>query len=139
MVGVSIVPSSIVEKFRITHIALDASLEKKWKEECAQYSTKSQPTCRKLIDGSEYCGSSYSYVPPYCYAGSTVETYFASQMWNYQSDFIQRVLYTGDVFYSVADGSVKSWSFSDTRNPKASLDFPESSSKKSFPVPMMAK
>ncbi len=93
IVGVSIMPSSITEKFRISHISLDPTLEKKWKDECAQYTSTGKPACQKLLDGSDYCPASSSYVPPYCYAGSTIETYFASQMWNYSRDFITRALY----------------------------------------------
>lgn len=68
IVGVSIMPNLINEKFRVSHIALDSTLEKKWREDCAQYTNTKKPTCQKLLDGSDYCPSSNSYVPPYCYA-----------------------------------------------------------------------
>jgi Beta propeller domain len=140
IVGVSILPKSISEKFRVTHIALDSSLEKKWKDECARYTSTTKPTCQKLLDGSEYCGGGDSYVPPYCYAGSTVETYFASNMWNYQRDFITRALYVGETFYSLSESGIKSWNFSNTTTPKASLSFPASTkSRVIYPVPMMAR
>lgn len=99
----NILPSNISEKFRVSHITLTKDLEDAWKKECAQY-TGGKPTCQKLLDGSEYCGGGSSYVPPYCYAGSTVETYFASQMWNYSRDFVTRALYVGETFYSIAEG-----------------------------------
>lgn len=140
IVGVSLLPASISEKFRVTHITLDATLEKKWKDDCAQYTTSVKPTCQKLLDGSDYCPSSSSYVPPYCYAGSTVDTYFASQMWNYSRDFVTRALYTGERFYSIAEGGVRSWDFTNTSSPKASLIFTGSIGTKSiYPVPMMAR
>ena len=138
IVGVSISPSSISEKFRVTHISLTKDLETAWKKDCAQY-TGGKNTCQKLLDGTEYCGSSYSYVPPYCYAGSTVETYFASQMWNYQRDFVTRALYVGDTFYSVAEGGIKSWNFANTASPKASITFTGTVSKPIYPVPMMVR
>lgn len=138
IVGVSILPSAIIEKFRVSHITLSADLEKEWKKDCAQY-TGGKSSCQKLLDGTEYCGSSYSYVPPYCYAGSTVETYFASQMWNYQRDFITRALYVGDTFYSVAEGGIKSWNFANTASPKASVIFTGTVSKPIYPVPMMVR
>ncbi len=140
IVGVSILPNSISEKFRVTHIVLDSTLEKKWKDDCAQYTSTTKPTCQRLLDGSEYCNGGYSYVPPYCYVGSTVETYFASQMWNYQRDFITRTVYLGDTFYSIAESGVKSWSFLNTGSPKASLNFASNPVRSPiYPVPMMAK
>jgi hypothetical protein len=102
LVGVSINPGAVIEKFRITHIAPDASLEKKWKEECAQYSGTAN-SCKTLLDGSTYCGGSTTWVPPYCYAGSTVETYLASNLWNYSRDFVTRALYIGNTFYSLSE------------------------------------
>lgn len=138
IVGVSVLPSAITEKFRVSHITLSADLEKEWKKDCAQYSG-AKNSCKKLLDGSEYCGGSYNYVPPYCYAGSTVETYFASQMWNYSRDFITRALYVGDTFYSVAEGGIKSWNFANTASPKASVVFTGTISKPSYPVPMMVR
>jgi inhibitor of cysteine peptidase len=139
IVWVSILPSDINEKFRVTHIALDPDLEKSWKKECAQY-TSTKPTCQKLLDGSEYCGGGSSYVPPYCYAGSTIDTYFANQIWNYQRDFVTRALYVGETFYSLAEGGIKSWNFSNTIAPKASVTFLSNPVKSPiYPVPMMAK
>lgn len=127
LVGISILPQSISEKFRVTNISLDPKLEKIWRDECAGYTAKNtnKPVCRKLLDGSEYCdnSSSYQYIPPYCFEGSTVETYFASQMWNYSSDFVTRALYIGDTFYSIAENGIKSWNISDVKNPKANIIF----------------
>jgi hypothetical protein len=138
VVGVSILPNSISEKFRVTHITPGTDIEKKWKEECARYSLSSS-SCRTLLDGSMSC-SGGSWVPPYCYAGSTVETYLASNLWNYQRDFITRALYTGEIFYSIAEGGVKSWNFSNTTTPKASLVFPANPVKNPiYPMPMMAR
>ena len=68
---VSISPSSISEKFE-SHIYRSRRISKPHgKRLCSVYWRKN--SCQKLLDGTEYCGSSYSYVPPYCYAGSTVK------------------------------------------------------------------
>lgn len=60
-------------------------------------------------------------------------------MWNYQRDFITRALYSGETLYSVAESGIKSWNFDAPSSPKASLEFPKSTGKKIYPVPMMAK
>lgn len=72
-VALSIDPSNgVKEQSRITHIDRNG-LEAKRTEDCKQYSTtESKPMCYKLIGGGEYCNSSTSYVPPYCYADSSV-------------------------------------------------------------------
>lgn len=139
VVGVSILPTAITEKFRVSHISLSKVMEDAWKKDCAQYSG-GKPSCRKLLDGSEYCGASYSYVPPYCYAGSTVETYFASQMWNYSRDFITRSLYIGDMFYTFGENSIKSWNIASPSSPKGSVDFvSREKSPPRYPVSMMVR
>jgi inhibitor of cysteine peptidase len=139
IVGVSITPSNINEKFRVTHISVGADAEKKWKEECARYSGTGN-SCRTLIDGSTYCGGGTTWVPPYCYAGSTVDTYLASNLWNYQRDFITRALYVGEKFYSLGEGGIKSWNFTNTASPTASITFASNPIKTPiYPVPMMAK
>lgn len=87
----------------MSHVNLSTDIEKAWKADCAQYMNTTKPTCQKLIDGSDYCPPSNTYVPPYCYAGSTVETYFASQIWNYSNDFITRSVYVGNTAYTIAE------------------------------------
>lgn len=125
VVGVSILPTSVSEKFRISHISLPKDLEQQWKDECKQYSgSGSGVSCRKLLDGSEYCtANTYVYVPPYCYAGSTVDTYFANQIWNYSNDFIARVLYIGDSVYTFSPSSAKLWSITNPSAPQWSYIF----------------
>jgi uncharacterized secreted protein with C-terminal beta-propeller domain len=140
LVGLSILPGSINERFRVSHITLDAKLEKEWKEECAKYSTEKKPTCQRLLDGTEYCSSSYSYVPPYCYSGSTVETYFASRIWNYNRDFITRALYIGNQYYTLSEGGVKSWSLDRPTVETASVSFTgRVFTKNMYPLPLMAR
>ena len=123
LIGISITPGSVSEKWRVTHIVPPADMEKNWRAECANYSGSKNQSCRKLLDGSEYCTTQYNYIPQYCFADSTVESYIASNIWNYSSDFITRALYKGDTFYSLSDLSIKSWSFLDSKNPKGMIDF----------------
>ena len=140
IVGVSILPTSISEKFRVSHIVLTKDTEDAWKKDCAQYGNQTKPTCQRLLDGTEYCPSSNSYVPPYCYAGSTVDTYFAHQMWNYQRDFITRALYVGEKFYSISEGSIRSWNIVTPTTPTANIIFaPKPIKTPLYPVPMMAR
>ena len=47
----------------------------------------------------------------------------ANQIWNYQSDFINRVLYKGESFYTLSESSTQKWSFSDTKNKSGSIEF----------------
>ena len=133
LVGISILPNEIKEKFRVTNISLDATLEKEWRDSCKAYTGNgSKPVCRKLLDGSEYCQVSSNYVPPYCFSDSTVETYFANQIWNYSNDFVTRALYVGDSFYSIANNSIQSWNFSNPTRSTARIIFP---AKKAQTVP----
>ncbi len=123
VVGVSILPGGITEKFRVSHIA-PPNLDAEWKKSCEPYMGKSSSSsCRKLLDGSDYCESSNYYVPPYCFAGSTVDTYFANQIWNYSTDFINRALYIGDEFYTIGTSQIRRWKFADTKSALATLKF----------------
>lgn len=139
LIGVSIVPNSIVEKFRVTHIKAPADLEKQWRDECSKYSGKGNQTCRKLLDGSEYCTSEYSYVPQYCFADSTVESYLAANIWNYSDDFVTRALYVGENFYSLANSGVRSWNFANPTKPTATIIFTGSSKQDYRVMPAMMR
>ena len=123
LIGISITPGKIVEKFRVTHIVPKSDIEKEWRTNCDPYKGSGKQTCRKLLNGSEYCTTENTYVPPYCFADSTVESYMANQIWNYQSDFINRVLYKGESFYTLSESSTQKWSFSDTKNKSGSIEF----------------
>lgn len=100
-----------------------STLTDAWKKDCAQYSGNGSNKCVTLLDGSSYCPGSYNYVPPYCYATSTVDEYLANQLWNYSSDFINRVLYIGDTAYTLAENGVKSWSITSPSAPKSTLQY----------------
>jgi inhibitor of cysteine peptidase len=135
ILGISIFPSAISEKFRVSNISLASTLEADWRADCAQYTNKwTKPVCRKLLDGSEYCTSTSSYVPPYCFADSTVDTYFASQIWNYYDDFVSRALYVGEKFYSISNSKIRLWDFANTKTPVAEVKF--SSASVNYPTPV---
>lgn len=139
LIGISITPGSVSEKWRVTHIVSPADMEKKWRAECANYSGSKSQSCRKLLDGSEYCTTEYNYVPQYCFADSTVESYIAANIWNYSSDFITRALYRGDTFYSLSDSSIKSWNFMNTSSPKGTIEFSSSWTKPSSAFPTVLR
>jgi inhibitor of cysteine peptidase len=117
VVGVSIQPTGITEKFRVTHLVKPSNLDELWKKDCAQYKSSGAPKCYTLIDGGQYCEGSTNYVPPYCYAGSTSDAYFVNQIWNYSNDFISRAIYIGGEFYTLSPSRISRWSFADTRAP----------------------
>lgn len=121
--GISIVPGTITEKFRLSHIPSASTLTDAWKKECAQYSGKETTKCVTLLDGSSYCPSSSRYVPQYCYSTATVDEYLVNQLWNYSSDFINRTLYVGDTVYTLAENGVKSWTLSSPFSQKNSLQY----------------
>jgi hypothetical protein len=108
-----ITPQGISEKFRVTHINRDATLASDWKKSCDDvFKTLKQPVCRKLLNGTSYCESNYQYVPQYCYAGATVDSYFAENMWNYSTSFIERAVYIGENYYTLSDARISAWKIS---------------------------
>ncbi len=137
VVAISIIPNNITERFRLSHMPSSSILADAWKKDCAQYSVKAIPTtCVTLIDGSSYCPGSNQYIPTYCYASSSVDEYFANQLWNYSSDFINRALYVGDTAYTLAEGGIKSWSLSSPSTALYSLKYKVKPSPYGKPVPM---
>lgn len=99
--------NGVKEKSRITHINR-SGMDAKRTEDCKQYSsTDTKPMCYKLIGGGEYCNSSASYVPPYCYADASVGEYFANQMWNFSNDFIIRNLYLDDTLITISNNKMQ--------------------------------
>ncbi len=99
--------SWIKEQKRITHIDI-SWLEQKRIEECKKYSSSIKPTCKKLIDWSEYCPPVSSYVPEYCYENSPIWEYFANQIWNFNSSFIIRNLYLDNTLFTVSNEKIQS-------------------------------
>ena len=52
-----------------------------------------------------------------------MDEYFANQLWNYSSDFINRALYVGDTVYTLGESGVKSWSLISPSVPLYSLKY----------------
>ena len=97
--------SWITEKYRLTHVDYKIAEEKRL-EECSKYSVKPQEEqeCKELIDWSTYCPPvRQNYVPPYCYADSTVWEYIGNKSWNYRTSFVKRALWIWDDVYSISD------------------------------------
>ncbi len=119
LLGINIDASTgIKQKFKVTHIN-PGDWEAKRLEECKQYTApKTEPVCRKLVDGTTYCQPNQgisTYVPEYCYADSTVGEYIAYKSWDFQPYFINRALYIGDTAYSISNKMIEA---SDVINPK---------------------
>lgn len=137
VVGISITPTGISEKFRVTHIARDKNLESDWKKSCDDtFKTLKEPVCRKLLNGKIYCETNYQYVPPYCYMGSTVDSYFAQNLWNYSDTFIRRAAYIGDTYYTLSDTRISSWRLARPTYPVNSLLLRSSPDTKILPIPL---
>lgn len=106
----------ISENYKVSHIDYD-KVESDWKSECAKYSQKEEETCSNLIDWSTYCKpKTYTYVPNYCYEGSTVNTYLANKSWTYEWYKVDRAIWIWDKVYSISPKLIKkseidSWEF----------------------------
>lgn len=110
LVGVSIIPGNIVEKFRITHITIPSTMNDQWKKDCAQYQNQKN--------------SNYgSWIPDYCKSSSTLDMYIASNIWNFSSDFISRVLYVGENLYTIGNSKIQLQNFANPNTPIASKQF----------------
>lgn len=141
--AISITPNNIKEQFRVTHIVRPSNLEAEWRTNCAGFSSQTpKQTCHTLIDGTQYCQNEYRYVPQYCYAWSTVDTYFASNLWDYQTYFVNRALYRWDILYTLAESGISSWSLSHSWSPVWSLVYSWSSASippQPLPIPALMK
>lgn len=80
-----------------------ATLSTEWKNNCASYN--------------------YGYTPEYCKSGATVDMYFANNLWNYNTDFISRVLYVGENFYTLGESKAQMQTFANPNIPVASQVF----------------
>jgi inhibitor of cysteine peptidase len=110
MVGLSINPGNIVEKFRLTHISIPATLNEQWKKDCAQYETQKNANYG-------------SWIPDYCKSSSTLDMYIAANIWNLSSDFISRVLYVGDSLYTIGNSRIQLQTFTNPTTPVATQKF----------------
>ncbi len=121
MVGLSIVPGSIIEKFRITHLSTPQTIHDAWKKDCAQYDPIN----------TDY----QSYIPEYCKSDATVDMYMANNIWNYSTHFISRVLYVGENLYTIGISRIQSQSFSNPTFPTATQNF-KVQSRFGYPMPV---
>ena len=124
LIGVSINPNTIAEKFRISHIVLPASLETTWKKECEQYK-------QNITGYSQY------YIPDYCKMTATLDMYFANTLWNYSSDFINRVLYVGESLYTIGNSRIQMQSFASPTIPIATQKFRIQNYGRPIPIDIM--
>ena len=109
LVGISLTPGSISEKFRISHIQDANTLVEMWKKDCEN----------QIKINKQYP----QYVPSYCKAEWTVDMYFANNIWNYSGDFINRVLYVGDSLYTIGMSRIQMQSLSIPTIPLSSQKF----------------
>lgn len=121
LVGISILPNSIQEKFRITHISVLATVNDAWKKDCEQYS--------KNTTGYQ------KYLPEYCKTDATLDMYIASNIWEYSSDFISRVLYVGENLYTIGNSRIQSQIFTNPTIPTAIQNF-KIRNQYGYPMPM---
>lgn len=110
MVGLSITPSSIAEKFRITHISIPTTITDAWKKDCAKYQNQKN-------------GNYGTWMPNYCEAGATVDMYNVANIWNYSSDFISRVLYVWENLYTIGNSRIQLQTFTSPLSPIAVQNF----------------
>lgn len=115
LVGLSLEPGKITEKFRISHIEKSDTMNTDWKNTCKEYS--------------------YGYAPEYCKSSATLDVYLANNLWNYSSEFINRVLYVGENFYTIGDSKIQMQTFANPLNPIAKQVF-EIKKNPSYPIPL---
>ena len=102
--------SGINEKYKITHIDTNWLKEKR-DLECKKYLNKNEEEteCKQLIDGSTYCPSKRNhYIPPYCYADSTLESYVASRSWEFRNSFVKRALWIWNTSFAISNDKITS-------------------------------
>ena len=110
MVGLSVNPGSITEKFRLTHISIPSNMSEQWKKDCSQYETQKNANYG-------------SWIPDYCKSNSTLDMYIAASIWNFSSDFISRVLYVGDNLYTIGNSRIQLQTFTNPTTPVATQKF----------------
>lgn len=116
-IGIKIdVKTGIQEDARVTHIDR-GDLEVKRQKDCAQYKVTEKPVCKKLLTGEEYCPPVNTWVPEYCYADSSINEYFANQIWGWNDNFIIRNLYVGDTLYTLSNTYIRASSLDIVASP----------------------
>lgn len=97
--------SWIKEKARISQIDM-TWLEEARQKECKQYSNTTTPKCVKIIGWWEYCPAWNTYVPTYCYEGSTTWEYLANNIWNQNDNFIIRNVFMDNFIYTISNKKI---------------------------------
>lgn len=121
MVGLSVNPGNITEKFRLTHISIPSNMSEQWKKDCSQYEAQKNANYG-------------SWSPDYCKSSSTLDMYIAANIWNFSSDFISRVLYVGDNLYTIGNSRIQLQTFTNPTTPVATQKF-KTRSYSGYPVP----
>ena len=116
LVGLSLEPGRITEKFRISHIERSDAMNTDWKNTCKGYT--------------------YGYTPEFCKIGATLDSYLANNLWNYSSQFINRVLYIGESLYTIGESRIQMQNFASPTVPTAAQKFRAQSQNIGYPMPI---
>jgi hypothetical protein len=116
LVGLSLEPGRIIEKFRISHIEKSDTMNTDWKNTCKGYS--------------------YWYNPDFCKIGATLDMYLANNLWNYSSQFVNRVLYVGESLYTIGESRIQMQNFSSPTVLTAVQKFRVQSQNGGYPMPV---
>jgi len=117
LVGLSLEPGRITEKFRISHIEKTESMNTDWKNACNN-------------------GGYGSWTPVYCKVWATLELYLANNLWNYSSQFVNRVLYVGESLYTIGESRIQMQNFASPTVPTAVQNFRVQSQNVGYPMPI---
>lgn len=104
--------TGINKQAEITHIDM-SEISQKRKEQCERYAPKeTEVKCyTHITTGEEICQDpeeSYRHVPEYCFAEFDDSAYLAQNMWSFHHNFVDRILYIGDVVYTLSDAMIQS-------------------------------
>lgn len=117
LVWLSLEPNKITEKFRISHIEKWDTMNSDWKNACKNQSYG-------------------SWTPVYCKIGSTLDLYIANNLWNYSSQFVNRVLYVGESLYTIGESRIQMQNFTLPTLPTAVQKFKIQSQNFGYPMPV---
>ena len=77
-----------------------------------------------------------SWTPAYCKVGATLELYLANNLWNYSSQFVNRVLYVGESLYTIGESKIQMQNFASPTVPTAVQKFKVQSQNIGYPMPV---
>ena len=81
-------------------------------------------------------GYTYGYTPEFCKIGATIDSYLANNLWNYSSQFINRVLYIGESLYTIGESRIQMQNFASPTVPTAAQKFRAQSQNIGYPMPI---